>query len=205
MAEDDSTSLEWSALAGDLFDELRFDEARAAVREALRVAEDNAEAYWVRGLLRERRGDLRGADRDFLRASRLDGEAFPRPDPLSDAMLTAVVEEAKRAVHPSIRTWLDQVAFVVEEVPPEEVCRDFDPPALPEELLGCFSGPAMSERSGDDPWSLLPSTIVLYRRNLERLAWDRAHLVEELRITVLHEVGHFLGLDEEDLEERGLD
>ena len=205
IAADASCSPAWSALAGVLFDQLRFDEARAAVRTAVRTDETNAEAYWVRGLLRERRGDLRGADRDFLRASRLDGEAFPRPETLSDAMISAVVEEAKGSVHPSIRAWLDQVAFVVDEVPPEDVCLDFDPPALPGELLGCFTGPAVPDRSGDDPWSHLPSTIVLYRRNLERLAWDRDHLVEELRITVLHEVGHFLGLDEDDLEQRGLE
>ncbi len=204
-AVDATRSPAWSALAGVLFDQLRFDEARVAIRTAVRADATNAEAYWVRGLVRERNADLRGADRDFIRASRLDGEAFPRPEPLSDAVISAVVEEAKGVVHPSIRAWLDQVAFVVEEVPPEDVCLDFDPPALPGELLGCFTGPAVPDRSGDDPWSHLPSTIVLYRRNLERLAWDRDHLVEELRITVLHEVGHFLGLDEEDLEERGLE
>jgi len=205
LALDASCSPAWSALAGVLFDQLRIAEARAAARTAVRTDPANAEGYWVRGLLRERNGDLRGADRDFIRASRLDAEAFPRPEPLSDAMISAVVEEAKGAVHPSIRAWLDQVAFVVEEVPPDEVCLDFDPPALPGELLGCFTGPAVPDRSGDDPWSHLPSTIVLFRRNLERLAWDRDHLVDELRITVLHEVGHFLGLDEDDLEERGLE
>ncbi|MEQ1507331.1 MAG: metallopeptidase family protein, partial [Myxococcota bacterium] len=100
---------------------------------------------------------------------------------------------------------LEQVVFVVEEIPSEELCREFDPPAFPGELLGFFSGAALSDKASDDPWAQLPSTIVLFRRNLERIARDRAHLIEELRITVLHEVGHFLGLDEDDLEARGLD
>jgi predicted Zn-dependent protease with MMP-like domain len=195
----------WSALAGVLFDQLRFDEARVAALRSVRADAENAEAYWIRALLRERRGDLAGADRDFLRAARLDGEAFPRPERLSDAMITSVVEEAKGSLHPSVRSYLDQVAFVVEEVPSEDVCRDFEPPALPGELLGYFSGATLSDRHGDDPWSHVPSTIVLFRRNLERLASDREQLVEELRITVLHEVGHFLGLDEDDLEARGLE
>jgi predicted Zn-dependent protease with MMP-like domain len=46
---------------------------------------------------------------------------------------------------------------------------------------------------------------VLYQRNLERFARDREELVEQIRITLLHEVGHFLGLDEEQLRERGLE
>jgi predicted Zn-dependent protease with MMP-like domain len=195
----------WSGLAAVLFDQLRFDEARVAALRALRADPMNPEAAHVRGLLRERRGDLRGGDRDFLRASRLDPEGFPLPEQLSDAMITAIIEEAKRDLHPTIRTYLEQVAFVVEDVPSEELCREFDPPALPGELLGFFSGASLSDRSSDDPWAQIPATITLFRRNLARLAQDREHLIEELRITVLHEVGHFLGLDEDDLEARGLD
>lgn len=195
----------WSGLASVLFDQLRFGDARVAALRALRADTHNAEAAHVRGLLRERRGDLRGAERDFLRAVRLDPEGFPIPERLTDAMITAVIEEAKRDLHPSVRAYLDQVAFVVEEVPSEDLCREFDPPALPSELLGFFSGAALSDRAGDDPWAQIPATIVLFRRNLERIARDREHLIEELRVTVLHEVGHFLGLDEEDLEARGLD
>src|SRR5262245_61588942 len=65
----------WSGLANVLFDQLRFDEARVAALRALRTDPTNAEASHVRGLLRERRGDLPGADRDFLRAARLDPDA----------------------------------------------------------------------------------------------------------------------------------
>lgn len=195
----------WSGLAAVLFDQLRFDEARVAALRALRVDPTNPEANHVRGMLRERRGDLHGAQRDFIRAARSDPAGYPMPERLTDAMIAAVVEEAKASMHPSVRNYLEQVAFVVEEVPSEDLCREFDPPAFPGELLGFFSGAALSDRSSADPGAQLPSTIVLFRRNLERLARDREHLIEELRVTVLHEVGHFLGLDEEDLEARGLD
>jgi predicted Zn-dependent protease with MMP-like domain len=56
-----------------------------------------------------------------------------------------------------------------------------------------------------DPWSHFPSSIVLYQRNLERAARTRAELVEEVRITLVHEVGHFLGLSEDELYQRGLE
>ena len=195
----------WSGLASALFDQLRFDEARVAVLRALRLDPFAGEASYIRGLLRERRGDLWGADRDFLRAYRADPVAWPRPVLLTDAMITAVVEEATRVLHPAIRSYLSQVPILVEEVPEESVCLQFDPPAPPAEILGLFTGTNLAERSVEDPWSHLPSTIVLYRRNLQRFAVDRSQLLAELRITIFHEVGHFLGLDEEDLEERGLD
>lgn len=193
----------WSGLAWVLFDLLRFEEARAAALRAIRTDPHNAEAPFVRALLRERRGDLAGADRDYLRAARLDPEGYPLPVRLTDAMLTAIVQEAQEAMHPSVRAWLEHVVFVLEEVPSDELCREFDPPALPGEILGYFTGNTLIERSTEGV--ALPATIVLFRRNLERIAQDRDHVVDEVRITVLHEIGHFLGLDEDDLEERGLD
>ncbi|MEQ1567375.1 MAG: metallopeptidase family protein [Myxococcota bacterium] len=195
----------WSGLAAVLFDQLRFDESRTAVLRAIRADPTNPEAAHVRGMLRERRSDPHGADRDFLRAARLDPDGFPFPEVLTDAMIEAILEEAKRDLHPTVRTYLEQVVFVVEEIPSEELCREFDPPALPGELLGFFSGAGLADRGSDDPWAQIPATITLFRRNLARLARDREHLIEEVRITVLHEVGHFLGLDEDDLHSRGLD
>jgi predicted Zn-dependent protease with MMP-like domain len=50
----------------------------------------------------------------------------------------------------------------------------------------------------------LPPVITLFRFNLARLANDPEELRSQLRITLLHEIGHALGLDEDDLAERGL-
>jgi predicted Zn-dependent protease with MMP-like domain len=46
---------------------------------------------------------------------------------------------------------------------------------------------------------------VLYQRNLERFARSRPELIEQIGVTLIHEVGHFLGLDEEELYARGLE
>ena len=95
--------------------------------------------------------------------------------------------------------------MLVEEVPSEEILRQYDPPLSPGELLGYFSGHSLLERSVDDPWSHLPAAILLFRRPLQRYAQDRETLISELRTTIYHEVGHFLGLEEDDLEDRGLE
>jgi predicted Zn-dependent protease with MMP-like domain len=71
-----------------------------------------------------------------------------------------------------------------------------------EDLLGLFTGPELA-CEGDDP---LPPQIILFLENL----WDEAGceeraFLDEVRITYLHELGHYLGLDEDDLFERGLE
>jgi predicted Zn-dependent protease with MMP-like domain len=195
----------FSGLATVLFDQIRFDEARTACLRALRADDGHAEAYYLRALLRERRGDARGARRDYRRAHALDPQGFPMPLTLDESTIEAVVTDVLLSLHPAIRTYLAQVVFLLEDVPSADLCLEFDPPAPPAELLGVFSGATMAEQRAIDSWGGLPASITLFRRNLERIAWDRDRLLEELRITVFHEVGHFLGLDEDDLRERGLD
>lgn len=194
----------WSGLATTRFDQLQFEPARIAALRAIRLDPGLGEAYYLRAMIRERRGDYAGATRDFLRAWRIDPVAWPKPEELTDAMIEAVVHEATQSLHSAIRSYLTQVPILVEEVPSEDVCQQFDPVAPPGELLGLFNGHSLTDRSAEDPWSVMPATIVLYRRNLQRFAWHRETLLEQLRITVLHEVGHFLGLDEDEVEARGL-
>jgi predicted Zn-dependent protease with MMP-like domain len=109
------------------------------------------------------------------------------------------------SLHPSLQEYLANVAILVEEIPSDEILSQYDPPVSPGELLGYFSGASLMDRSVEDPWSHLPSAIILFRRCLQRYAQSHEQLIEELSTTIYHEVGHFLGLDEEDLKERGLE
>ena len=195
----------WSALALTCLDLLEFDEAHRACARAIREDPRDPEGWWVRSLLLEWKGDQTGARRALLHARFLDPVGFPLPPRLDDDQVERIIEQALAALHPAIREYLANVAIILEDQPSEQVLRSYDPPMSPLEILGYFSGHSLMERSSGDPWTGLPPTIVLFRRNLERRARDEEELAEELRITVFHEVGHFLGLDEQDLADRGLD
>ena len=83
---------------------------------------------------------------------------------------------------------LENVAVVVEDENPEEP-----------DLFGLYDGLG----PGRDTAGALPDRIVIYRRPLERSFADPNELEREIRITVLHEVGHFFGLDEDRIDELG--
>ncbi len=187
-----------------LYELCRFDEAGKQLEEVLRLAPEEAWAHQTLGLMAERRGDAREAERRFARARRLAPEEFPKPVALSSAAFDAVVEEALESLPEQIRSYLSNVAIAVEDRPSEDDLRASDPPLSPS-ILGIFRGAPYGQKGSMDPWSHFPSSIVLYQRNLERFARDRKDLVEQIGITLIHEVGHFLGLDEEDLWERGLE
>lgn len=102
------------------------------------------------------------------------------------------VRAALDGLPPHIAEALDNVAVVVEDENPE------DP-----DLLGLYHGVPLPERG--DVAGLLPDKISIYRIPLEESFPDPFELRKEIRITVLHELGHYFGLDEDRLEELGYD
>jgi len=91
------------------------------------------------------------------------------------------------------------VPIVIAELPAEaDVDAGLDPRAL-----GLFSGTSYPDQShlGGQPGL---TQIVLFRRNLERVGGDDDELREEVRVTMLHETGHFFGMDDDDLDGAGL-
>jgi predicted Zn-dependent protease with MMP-like domain len=81
------------------------------------------------------------------------------------------------------------------------VLEDHPPPG--EDLLGLFEGVPLTERNPFDEHGGLPDTITLYRVPLCETATDLADLAEWVRSTFFHELGHYLGLDEDRLHELG--
>lgn len=135
----------------------------------------------------------------------------------------ALLEDCLAALPPKIRELIDEVPIVVLDRPPPEMVKELqadgtlEPGADPDELCGLHSGVAITDRSIEDPggWGLLnehgsgPEQIHLFRVGIIDLAggWDDPNadddVYEEIRITVLHEIGHHFGLDEDDLEQLG--
>jgi predicted Zn-dependent protease with MMP-like domain len=98
------------------------------------------------------------------------------------------VRAALDGLPPEFAAALENVALVVEEENPEEP-----------DLFGWYDGLG----PGLDHAGALPDRIVIYRRPLEEAFPDPDHLEREIRITVLHEIGHFFGLDEDRINDLG--
>lgn len=71
-------------------------------------------------------------------------------------------------------------------------------------LLGLFEGPSLMEQQADLS-AIIPARIWLFKEDIEDASADAADLVEQVRITLLHELGHYFGMDEDDLERVGYD
>jgi predicted Zn-dependent protease with MMP-like domain len=117
------------------------------------------------------------------------------------ARFNRLVEQAVRSLPISIRSRLDNVAIVVEEEPNEDQLRDQEEPD--DELFGFYEGTPLSERSGSYTM-VVPDRIVIFRGPLERAFSDPNEIREEVRITVLHELAHHLGFDEDEIADLGL-
>ena len=122
---------------------------------------------------------------------------------LSENEFTELVRQALEHIPPAFGAYLENVCIDVEAMPDAAACVDGEADD-PRDLLGLYIGTPLTERSVDDSLRL-PDRIVLYQRNIERECRTKREVVEEIRTTVLHEVGHHFGLDEDDLFEVGYD
>ena len=103
----------------------------------------------------------------------------------------ALVEEALATLPKELLDDLENVAIVVEDEPEDG-----------SETLGVYEGTALTER--DSSWfGMLPDRVVLFRGPLSRMCEDEDDLFEEIAITLVHEIGHYHGIDEERLHELG--
>jgi len=178
--------------------------ALADFESLVRDEPDFAEARHELGLLYEELGDEAAQSTQMLQVRELDAQAdqdagfdFNR----SSERMVAVARRVVSDLPPVWRTRLDEVPIIVEERPSEDLVRDgFDPRAL-----GLFEGPDHGARRGGGTY-VTPTRIVLYAANLAAFVApdDDEELAAEIEITLLHEIGHYFGLDEDELEKLGL-
>lgn len=122
---------------------------------------------------------------------------------LFDELLQQVLEE----LPPRLRELLEEVPLIVDDEPSAQVLRDYDL-RHGECLCGLYTGIPLTGRSVEHS-GVMPDAIHLFREGILDQAADEqgdVHddaLLRQIRITVLHEMGHHFGLDEEDLRKLG--
>jgi predicted Zn-dependent protease with MMP-like domain len=94
------------------------------------------------------------------------------------------------------------VPVTAEELPKDEDLLSGEPPLSPA-ILGLFRGPPLTEKCSKEENPC--RSVALYRRNLARAVRTRDELREQVRVTLLHEVGHLRGEDDFELAARGLE
>ncbi|MGB8298106.1 MAG: metallopeptidase family protein [Polyangia bacterium] len=160
----------------------------------------DADAWHGLGLCAEAQDDEDGKREAWLRVLALDSEKPLDAPLLSEAQMGEVAEAALRELPPRVRDLIVHVPILIVDLPArEEVASGLDP-----RLLGMFAGTPYSDESAMGGQPQL-TQILLFRKSLERAAHNAEDLAEEIRITLLHETGHFFGMSEEDLADVGLD
>ena len=115
---------------------------------------------------------------------------------ISDREFEGYVEEALAAVPAAFRRYLDNVVVAIEDEPSDEEYEETDTPD-DEVLFGIFRGAGFFERQ--QAVTALPAQIAIFRGPILRCCPTRGEAVREIRDTVVHEVGHMLGLDDEEM------
>ena len=186
-----------------LYELCRFDEAERAFERTLALAPGDAWALHQLGLVVERHGDRKRSESLLARARKLAPEDFPPEVSVDEEAFRSEVREAIAALPPEERLALSTVPVEITELPDTEDLLAVDPPLSPS-ILGLFRGPSEGEpcTAADGPRC---RAIVFYRKNLVRFARDRGELDRQVRVTLLHELGHLHGEDDDQLRARGLE
>jgi predicted Zn-dependent protease with MMP-like domain len=115
------------------------------------------------------------------------------------AAFRRLVAEAVRLIPPRFRREMKNLALVVEEEPSAELLAEMEIEP-PDSLYGLYQGTPLTERSWG--WgNTLPDRITIYQRPIEEDCDDEDEMRAVIGETLIHEVGHYFGLSEEEIEE----
>jgi predicted Zn-dependent protease with MMP-like domain len=110
----------------------------------------------------------------------------------------ALVEDAIARLPRRFADLLDNVAIVIEEEPSDDDLDALDDESTDDELLGIYRGVPVTHRR-HDMLPMLPDTIAIFRGPILRISRTRREAIDEIRETVIHELGHYFGLHDDDM------
>ena len=205
----------YSAFEGHvLFEMGDYPASRRVLERAAHIDPDSPHVAYSLGLVLERIAFEEGqegatsreeeseaiAQMALARANALDPLLFPIPLQVSDEFFENAIQVALDNLPASVREYIAHVPLTVEGFPSLDMVKS---ERISPQILGLFMGVPRTEASCTEQVSDL-DRVILFKRNLEKICRNRDELIEQIQITVRHEIGHYLGLDEGDLERLGL-
>jgi len=121
---------------------------------------------------------------------------------VSDADFDRAVQAALDAVPADFRPYLENVLIEVQSRPARSLLKEYEET---DDLLGIYVGVPLEDKGPERAASPLPDRILIFRENLCAMCASWEELVDEIRVTLLHEIGHHFGLDEDRLADLGYD
>jgi predicted Zn-dependent protease with MMP-like domain len=123
------------------------------------------------------------------------------PYDVDDATFGKLVEQALAELPQQFAEFLEEVPI---EIRPRPTSKQLKRLGLRENelLLGLYEGIPLTERSVEHS-GVRPAVIYIFKEDVEDASDSEEDLIEQVRITVLHEIGHHFGMDEDDLDELG--
>ena len=125
------------------------------------------------------------------------------PYHVSKSRFAELVEQALESLPAQFAEHLEEVPVQIDTRPSKKLLRSL---GLQEDelLLGLYQGPSLMDRSeAEGRGTPMPNHILIFQEDIELVSDSEADLIRELRTTVLHEIGHHFGMDEEDLQRLG--
>lgn len=121
-----------------------------------------------------------------------------RREPISSAAFAELVRQAIADLPPPYAKLMESIAVVIEEEPPEDVLRDLELDEK-DDLLGLYQGHSLADDSFFRPGGEPPPRISIYRGPILRMCDSPEEVVQEVYETVVHELGHHVGLDDDEM------
>ena len=191
----------YRAFEGQILFELgRFEEAKRSLELSAALDPETGHAIYHLALVLERLDQPEEAEHAFTRANALDPEHYPLPAEIDEIAFRQVSAEALDNLPRSIREYVADIPVLVEDYPARDLLTREN---VSPQILGIYFGVPRTEAEASVQQEEL-TRVILFKKNLEKVCRDRDDLIEQIQITVRHEIGHHLGLSEEDLERLGL-